>query len=80
MNWVVFAILSAISFGIYNFFVKLTGEKISPVVSLAFLTGTSFLFALLSIIFFKFSGQKISFSKNVILFPGKLYSEVQLFS
>ena len=53
MNWIVFAILAASSFGFYNFFMKLTADKLSPTIALMFIAGTSFLVALITTLIFK---------------------------
>jgi len=69
MNWFTYAILAASSFGFYNFFTKLSADKMSPSIALMFMTGTSFIIAMITTLVFKFTGQELTFSKNVILFP-----------
>jgi len=69
MNWFFFAVLSATSFGFYNFFTKLSADKFSPTIALLIMTGTSFLVALVATIMFKISGQELVFSKNIIWIP-----------
>lgn len=69
MSWITFAILAATSFGFYNFFTKLTADKLSPTIALLLITGASFVVALLATVGFKISGQTLYFSKNAILFP-----------
>jgi uncharacterized membrane protein len=69
MSWITFAILTATSFGFYNFFTKLAADKLSPTIALMFIAGASFLVAIISTIGFKISGQELTFSKNAIWFP-----------
>lgn len=69
MNWITFAILAASSFGFYNFFIKLSADKLSPTIALMFIAGTSFLVATITTIVLKLSGQELSFSKEVIYLP-----------
>jgi transporter family protein len=69
MNWLSFAILASLSFGFYNFFVKLSADKLSPTIALMFIAGTSFLVAAISTLFFKLTGHNLSISKNAIMFP-----------
>jgi transporter family protein len=69
MNWITLAILAATSFGFYNFFMKLTADKLGPTIALMFIAGTSFIVALISTLVLKVSGQPLSLSKNVILLP-----------
>jgi len=69
MNWLIFAVLSATSFGFYNFFTKLSADKFSPTIALLIMTGISFFVALISTVVFRISGQELIFSKNVIWLP-----------
>ncbi len=57
------------SYGFYNLFIKLSSDKLSPPIAVIFLTGASFVVALVAALIIKISGQPLSFSKNVILFP-----------
>ncbi len=69
MNWLIFAILSAISFGFYNFFTKMAADKLSPIIATVLITGTAFIVALVVMFVSKIAGQPIVISKNIILFP-----------
>ncbi|MCK5320370.1 EamA family transporter [Candidatus Parcubacteria bacterium] len=69
MHWLTFAVLTASSYGVYNFFVKISANKLSPTIAIMFLTGTAFLVAAISTIFLKFTGQNLTITKNVIIYP-----------
>lgn len=69
MNWITFAILAASSFGFYNYFVRLSADKLSPTIALMFIAGTSFLVAAISTLVLKLTGQNLTFSKSDITFP-----------
>lgn len=69
MNWLTYAILAATSFGFYNFFTKLSANKISPTIALMFIAGTSFIVAAITTIVFKMTGQPLTLSKQAIIFP-----------
>ncbi len=69
MNWIAFAMLSAISFGFYNFFTKLSADKLSPTIALMCIAGTSFLVATISTVVFKISGQELTFSREALWLP-----------
>lgn len=69
MGWLSFAALAAVSFGFYNFFTKLSADKMSPVIALLFITGSAFLVALVGLLVMKVSGQELIFSKQKILWP-----------
>ena len=66
MHWLIFAILSAISFGLYDFFIKLSSEKSSPTIALMIISGITFLITLIATIFLKTSGHKLIISKEGI--------------
>ena len=69
MNWLVYAILAAVSFGFYNFFTKVSADKFSPAVANLFIAGFSFTVAVVSIMYIKISGQSLIFSKSYIILP-----------
>lgn len=69
MHWMSFAVLAALSFGFYNFFTKISADKLSPTIALMFIAGTSFVVAVVATIVFKLSGQPLTFSKNALWFP-----------
>ncbi len=69
MNWLIFAILSALSFGFYNFFTKLSADKFSPAVAIMVLTGTAFLVSLVTVLALQLTGHPLNFSKNWIILP-----------
>jgi|SRR5680860_51890 len=69
MSWLIFAILAATSFGFYNFFIKISADKLSPTIALMLIAGTAFVVAMISTIFLKLTGQNLIFSKNVIYYP-----------
>lgn len=50
MNWLVLASLTALGFGIYNFFLKIAADKINPILATAVLTLASAVFAGLAIL------------------------------
>lgn len=69
MDWLVFAVLSATSFGLYNFFVKISSDKFTPSVALMLIAGTSFLVATATTAVLKMTGQPIMFTRNSVLIP-----------
>ncbi|MDP2630831.1 MAG: EamA family transporter [Candidatus Uhrbacteria bacterium] len=69
MNWLVFALLATVTYGFYNFFTKLSADKLSPAIALMFVGIASFLVGLASIGFSKILGHPILFSRNALLFP-----------
>lgn len=69
MQWIFYAVFAALSFGFYNFFVKLTSDKFSPTVGLLILTATSFLVALGATLFLKVSGRPIVFTRDAVMLP-----------
>ena len=69
MNWLVFALLATVTYGFYNFFTKLSADKLSPAIALIFVGIASFIVGLASIGFSKILGQPILFSRNALLFP-----------
>ena len=69
MHWLAFAVLTASSYGVYNFFVKISANKLSPTIAIMFLTGTAFLVAAISTMFLKLTGQNLTITKNVIIYP-----------
>ena len=69
MNWLIFAFLTASSYGAYNFFVKISANKLSPTIVIMLLTGTAFLVASISTLVLKFTGHNLTVSKNVIMYP-----------
>lgn len=69
MNWVVFAFLTAASYGFFNFFMKLSGPKFSPTVANIFIAGTSLLIAVISTLYLKFTGHDLIFTRENIKLP-----------
>lgn len=69
MNWIIFAVLATTTYGFYNFFTKLSADRLSPSIALMFVGVASCLVALVSIIFSKIAGQPLTFSKGALLFP-----------
>jgi bacterial/archaeal transporter family protein len=69
MSWLIFALLATVGFGVYNFFTKISADKLSAPVALVVITGSAFLVALIGVLIFKFSGQDVSFSGNALIFP-----------
>lgn len=69
MNWLTYAILAASSFGLYNFFLKLSSSKFSPPLANFFITGVAFLVTAIIVVYLKTSGQELVFSKENIKLP-----------
>lgn len=69
MNWITFAILAMSSFGFYNYFVKLSADKLSPTIALMFIAGTSFLVATVATLAFKLTGQSLTFNRSAVSLP-----------
>ena len=66
---IIFAIISALSFGFYNFFTKLTSEKFDTVLAVTIVTGTSFLFSLIVIFSMIIQGHQFIIPKKAIYLP-----------
>ncbi len=69
MNWIPYAILAASTFGFYNFFVKLSADKLNPIAANIFIAGTSCLIAIISAIYLKLNGQDLLITKESVKFP-----------
>ena len=69
MSWIHFAILAATSFGIYNFFTKITADKFSPTVSLMIITGTAFIVSVVGSLILRSLGQPLAFDKSSLHKP-----------
>jgi bacterial/archaeal transporter family protein len=69
MGWIQFAILATISFGFYNFFTKLSADKLSPPVAFAIMAATALIVALIGIAFYKIAGMELVFTKEKLIFP-----------
>ncbi|MBI4600017.1 EamA family transporter [Candidatus Uhrbacteria bacterium] len=69
MNWLIFALLATTTYGLYNFFTKLSADRLNPSIALIFVGIASFLVGLVSIGISKIFGQPILFSRNALLFP-----------
>lgn len=69
MNWLLYAILAAFSFGFYNFFSKISADKFSPAIATMLISGTSFLVASIATIYFKVSDQVLTFTKSSLILP-----------
>lgn len=65
----IFAGLSALSFGLYNFFTKLTSEKFDVVLAVVFITGMSFLASVLFALVMYLNGHTFMFSRTAIALP-----------
>jgi transporter family protein len=69
MNWLPYAILAGSMFGFYNFFIKLSADKLNPVAANIFIAGTSCLVAVISAICLKANGQDLLITKESIKYP-----------
>jgi len=69
MNWLFYALLAASGFGFYNFFLKMSADKLNPAAANIFIAGTSCLVAIISTIYLKLNGQDILITKESIKFP-----------
>lgn len=69
MNWLFYALLAASGFGFYNFFLKMSSDKLSPAVANIFIAGTSCLIAIISSVYLKLNGQDLLITKENIKFP-----------
>ena len=68
MNYLTSALLAAVSFGFYNFFVGKAGNKITPFVATILLSVTGALVAILVTLIVKYTGGKITVSPEGIKF------------
>jgi len=59
MNWLLFAVLSAIAFALYNVFIKLAALKVNPIVGTFALQLAAALLGLLAYSILKFGGKEI---------------------
>jgi len=64
-----FALLSAISFGVYNFLSKLTSEKFNAVFAIVIISGASFAVSLFIAFVMKMNGQTFEYSKTTLWLP-----------
>jgi len=69
MNWFPFAILAGTSYGVYNFFTKITADKFSPTVSLMIITGTAFIVSVIGTLILRALGFPLLFDKSSIHRP-----------
>lgn len=69
MQWIIFAFLTAGSYGLFNFFMKLSGAKFSPTLANIFIAGTSLIIAVISTLYLKFTGHGLIFTKENIKLP-----------
>ena len=61
MNWILVASLSSILFGLYNFFLKYSADKIHPVLATLVLTMSAAIVSLIALIILKITGAVPSF-------------------
>lgn len=69
MGWLAFALLAAVGYGVYNFFSRLSGEKVNPVLGVLLVYGVSLLVALVYLLVYKFTGGKLEVQKSGLIFP-----------
>jgi len=69
MAWILYAVLAASTYGFYNFFVKLSADKLNPVAANIFIAGVSCLIAVISAIYLKLNGHDLLITKESIKFP-----------
>lgn len=69
MSWLVYAVMAASTYGFYNFFLKLSSDKLNPAVANIFIAGTSCLIAIIATIYLKLNGQDLSITKETVKFP-----------
>src|SRR3989339_323389 len=82
MNWFYFAILAGTSYGVYNFFTKITADKFSPTVSLMIITGTAFLVSVVGTLILRSLGFPLLFDKSQLHRPilsGLFYGTAVIF-
>jgi len=83
MQWIHFAILAATSFGVYNFFTKITADKFSPTISLMIITGTAFLVSVLGTVVLTLLGHTSHIDKSQLYRPilaGVFYGTAVIFN
>lgn len=56
MNWILVAVISSILFGLYNFFLKFSADKIHPILATLILTTSAALISLIVLILLKVTG------------------------
>lgn len=76
MNWLVFALLTIIFYSIFDFFVKLSSDKIHSAFGVLIMNFISTVVLLVIVIYSKIQGEKVFFSKP----GGVLYSLLAGFS
>lgn len=69
MQWMHFAVLAGSSYGVYNFFTKVTAEKFSPTISLMIVTGTAFAISIIGTLCLRYFGYPLIFDKSSIYKP-----------
>ena len=82
MQWIPYAILAGASFGVYNFFTKITADKFSPTVSLMIITGTAFIVSIVGSLVLRSLGYSLAFDKSSLHKPilsGVFYGTAVIF-
>lgn len=69
MNWITFAILAAIGFGFYDYFVRLSSESLSPTIALMILAASAFCVAAFATFILMITGHALSFPRGSIHLP-----------
>lgn len=69
MNWFTFGFLAAASYGFYNFFTKLSADKLSAPVVAMIMSASTFVIATIVAVAFRMNGQPVLFNRESLLFP-----------
>lgn len=68
MNWLAIALLTAVFFGLYNFFIKVSSGNIHEILGAVILQAVALLLGCALLIYLKQTGDQFSFSSKGILY------------
>ncbi|MFH2061874.1 MAG: EamA family transporter [Candidatus Beckwithbacteria bacterium] len=69
MNWLFLAICATVSFGLYNFLIKISSNKFNPAIVVMMVTGMAFVVSSIFTLVLKLSGERLNINKNLIYIP-----------
>ncbi len=68
MTWILLAVITAISYGVYNVFIKISSGSINQVVGAVILQVVAAIFGGVILLFMKFNGAEFNISQKGVLF------------
>ena len=68
MPWIILVILTALFFGLYNFFIKVSAGQIQQILGAVILQAVALLLGGVALLFLKWKGVPVSFSPKGILY------------